>query len=55
MQFVKPRSERNILKSNKNESKKQSIVDKLIFRSMPNSVLQEFGDDNITIIDYSLD
>ena len=39
----------------KNESKKQSVVDKLIFRSMPNTVFQEFVDNNITIIDYSLD
>ena len=55
MQFVTPRSEQNISNQIKNESKKQSIVDKLISRSMPNTVFQEFVDNNITIIDYSLD
>ena len=40
----------------KMKKKKQSIVDKLIFRSMSNTVVQEFVDDNkITITDCSLD
>ena len=47
--------ERNISNQIKNESKKQSIVNTLIFRSMPNTVFQVFVDDNISIIDYSLD